>query len=257
MPKLKKSLLSSQREPKKTPYSEPKKAVPQKIPKLQNCFPNLIPDILSPPTLLLVGEGNFSFALSLCRLLQRGDTILATSLDTESVVLEKYPDSKEILEEIKEWGATVEFDIDACKLSSYRTITKHKFEVYRGEPIPTKKSQFDAIIFMFPHVGAGIKDQARNVLANQNMISSFFASATSFLAPKGRIVVTTKEGMPYTLWEIKSLAKQHGLKCMLSLKFRPQEFPDYTHRRTLGFKEGVSSDGNQEVQNSRMYFFIK
>jgi 25S rRNA (uracil2634-N3)-methyltransferase len=249
-------MLSKKPKEGKKPYEKTvvKPTVNVKTPTTQSCMHQLIPDKYNPPTILFVGEGNFSFTLSIARILQRGDTLLATCLDSEEIVKEKYPDAEEIIQEIKEWGGSIYYEVDGCSLRNYKTITKHKFES-QSHTEQTKKTLFDLIIFMFPHVGFGIKDQNKNVQENQKLLKRFLVSAKEFLKPQGRVVITIKEGIPYDLWELKALAKGEGFRCVLSLKFKPEEFPDYFHRRTIGFKEGVSKNSNQEIQNSRMYFF--
>lgn len=37
------------------------------------------------------------------------------------------------------------------------------------------------------------------------------------------------------------------LQLKASYKFLPQDFPGYTHRRTTGFKEGLSAACNEEI----------
>ena len=52
---------------------------------------------------LLVGEGNFSFANALVKLFEgNGFCLHATSYDTEDVVLKKYSDAADILEEVRD-----------------------------------------------------------------------------------------------------------------------------------------------------------
>jgi 25S rRNA (uracil2634-N3)-methyltransferase len=259
MPKLKSSLismLSKKSKETKKPYEKTpvKNSQITHTPSTQSCLHQLIPDKYNPPTILFVGEGNFSFTLSIARILQRGDTLLATCLDSEEIVKEKYPDAEEIIQEIKEWGGAVAYEVDGCSLRNHKAITKHKFESVPHQE-RTKKTYFDTIAFMFPHIGLGIKDRDRNVRENQKLLKRFLVSAKEFLKPQGRVVITIKEGLPYDLWELKALAKAEGFRCALSLKFKPEEFPDYFHRRTIGFKDGVSENTNQEIQKSRMYFF--
>ena len=50
----------------------------------------------------------------------------------------------------------------------------------------------------------------------------------------GVIIVTIFEGEPYTLWNIRDLARHVGLKVVRSFKFRSGDYPGYKHARTLG-----------------------
>jgi 25S rRNA (uracil2634-N3)-methyltransferase len=115
-------------------------------------------------------------------------------------------------------------------------------------------------------IGAGIKDQDRNIRVNQELLLAFFASAKSFLTSReygdtvnGEIHVSLKSGEPYDSWQVRKLARTHSLECTRSMAFRTECYPGYTHRRTLGFKEGVSASGNEEImdKNPRMLIFAR
>ncbi|KAF9932470.1 hypothetical protein BGZ67_004709 [Mortierella alpina] len=204
-------------------------------------------------SILLVGEANFSFAKSLAlEILNRGDTITATTLDSFSNMMEKYEDGQQNVKDLEDAGATVLFEIDATKLA--------KIKSFRGK-------RFSKIVFNFPHAGAGIKDQDRNVVSNQKLMRSFFEAATPFLTDTdlgdkkpGEIHVTVKTGMPYDLWNLKRLATGTGLLGnKTSFPFKPEQYPGYEHRRTIGFKEGVSQGENAEIlgKSPKTFVFVK
>jgi 25S rRNA (uracil2634-N3)-methyltransferase len=98
---------------------------------------------------LLVGEGNFSFAVSLVKQISDqsgemmetcGDFLVATCYDSEDILYQKY--GKEAVTNIQflqSVGATVLFSIDATQLGKYKEIRNHK--------------TFHRIVFHFPHVG--------------------------------------------------------------------------------------------------------
>ena len=74
----------------------------------------------------------------------------------------------------------------------------------------------------------------------------------------GRIVVTLFEGEPYTLWNIKDLARHAGLRVVTSFKFPWTSYPGYSHARTLG--EIIGKDGERggwrgEDREARSYVF--
>ncbi|KAF9280366.1 hypothetical protein BGZ68_007288 [Mortierella alpina] len=204
-------------------------------------------------TILLVGEANFSFAKSLAlEILNRGDTITATTLDSFTNMMEKYKDGQQNVKDLEDAGATVLFEIDATKLA--------KIKSFKGK-------RFSKIVFNFPHAGAGIKDQDRNVVSNQKLMRSFFEAATPFLTDTdlgdkkpGEIHVTVKTGMPYDLWNLKRLATGTGLLGnKTSFPFKPEQYPGYEHRRTIGFKEGVSQGENAEIlgKSPKTFVFVK
>ncbi|KAI8979035.1 hypothetical protein BDB01DRAFT_725714 [Pilobolus umbonatus] len=194
--------------------------------------------------LLLLGEGNFSFARSLLEnyVMEGAERMIATCFDSEEVLYEKYGDeAKENIEVIKEFGATVMFSIDATHL-----------------PKEIRKNKYTKIIFNFPHAGAGIKDQDRNIIANQALLNKFFESVTPLLAKaEGEIHVALKTCKPYNLWSIKGLAKATGKLASKGTKpFCPEDYPGYEHRRTLGFKKGISKEGNEEILSAQPKTFV-
>ncbi|KAI8825640.1 uncharacterized protein EV422DRAFT_549662 [Fimicolochytrium jonesii] len=191
---------------------------------------------------ILCWTGNFSFAHAVAEKLHGACTILATSFDDEATVAEKYPDAAEHIQAIVELGGKVMHGVDATELDTW----KH-----------AKKLSFAKIVFNFPHVGAGIKDKHRNILANQTLLFNFFHSALPKLAPSGEILVTLKCGDPYDLWDVKAQARKTGqLNSSRSFAFDADLYPEYSHRRTLGFVEGVSVGSNEEILKAgvpRMY----
>jgi 25S rRNA (uracil2634-N3)-methyltransferase len=54
------------------------------------------------------------------------------------------------------------------------------------------------------------------------------------IVTKGQILVTLFEGEPYTLWNIRDLARHSGLKVVESFHFPWQAYPGYAHARTVG-----------------------
>ncbi|KAM0751670.1 hypothetical protein T439DRAFT_347464 [Meredithblackwellia eburnea MCA 4105] len=262
---------------------------------------------------LLIGEGNFSFAHSLLLLRKVTPTLLvATAFDTLEVAQEKYPDLMDHVRPLKDAGATVLFGVDATKLEKCR-------EVKEG------KGLWDIVVFNFPHVGLGITDQDRNVRANQTLLLNFYRSVAPFLRtgpssaprtekskgkgkkradtpsddeeeeehesdadqddadltktplaplltsgpkPAGRLLLSLRTNSPYSLWHLPQLATKGPLlapsilprplppvpqptyRIIRSWEFDPLDYPGYEHRRTIGFKEGVSEGGNEDLKFS-------
>ncbi|EAW12481.1 25S rRNA (uracil2634-N3)-methyltransferase [Aspergillus clavatus NRRL 1] len=74
----------------------------------------------------------------------------------------------------------------------------------------------------------------------------------------GQILVTTFEGEPYTLWNIKDLARHAGLRVVTSFKFPWTSYQGYSHARTLGEiegKHGGRGGWRGEDREARMYVF--
>ncbi|KAJ4477158.1 hypothetical protein J3R30DRAFT_3291132 [Lentinula aciculospora] len=128
-------------------------------------------------TILLIGEGNFSFARALARpspsrtelahlVHLPPNNITATAYDSEEDCYAKYPDAVDIVASLREWGVEVLFDVDATKLEWNSAL---------------KGRRWSRIVWNFPHAGKGINDQDRNILSNQTLVLGFLRSAANFL----------------------------------------------------------------------------
>ncbi|KAK1229790.1 hypothetical protein PQX77_007138 [Marasmius sp. AFHP31] len=151
-------------------------------------------------TILLIGEGNFSFARALVSCQATSSTtpsspstskeadehpslavlaqlppnnITATAYDSEDDCYAKYPDAREIVLELRSKGVEVVFGVDAGKLEA---LAKNK-----GKGKGKELKKWDKVVWNFPHAGKGITDQDRNILSNQLLILSFLRSAAKIL----------------------------------------------------------------------------
>lgn len=94
--------------------------------------------------ILLIGEGNFSFARALVQNPppQLGSlhpaNITATAYDTEGECYEKYPDAKEIVVDLKGKGVEVLFGVDGTRLERTPKL---------------KGRRWDRVVWNFPHAG--------------------------------------------------------------------------------------------------------
>lgn len=93
-------------------------------------------------TVLLLGEANFSFSLSLLSLpvkhRPRPNHILATSYDDEKTCYAKYPDALENVTRLRAGGVRVEFGVDAGNLEKCKAVGK---------------GRWSKVVFNFPHAG--------------------------------------------------------------------------------------------------------
>lgn len=193
--------------------------------------------------ILLVGEGDFSFAKAIVE--QHGCCdVTATCFDSQPELFEKYhPQGEEHVRYLEEEGQTVLYGVDATKLDQNKQLRK-------------AGGQWDVVLFNFPHVGGKSKDVNRQVRFNQELLVSFFKAALSLLAQDGTIVVTLFEGEPYTLWNIRDLARHSGLEVQRSFEFQAEAYPGYSHARTLGNIEG-GGGWKGEDRDARSYVFQK
>ncbi|KAI6092433.1 hypothetical protein F4821DRAFT_223995 [Hypoxylon rubiginosum] len=200
--------------------------------------------------ILLIGDGDLSFAASLVEYHYCADvtaTVLETSLDE---LVEKYPQVPENIRKIEVEGSKVLYNIDATKMTPF--VEKKGKE---------STGAMDRIIFNFPHVGGKSTDVNRQVRYNQELLVSFFQRAMLSLAPGGTIIVTLFEGEPYTLWNIRDLGRHSGLQVERSFKFQASAYPGYHHARTLGVvkdKNGEAGGGwKGENRAARSYVFVR
>lgn len=206
-----------------------------KAPALRPTIPFMLTD-----KILLIGEGNFSFAHALVidppSSLEHlpPSNITATSYDSEEECYDKYPDARSTVDVLRERGAEVLFGVDGTRFEKCNTL---------------KGRRFDRVVFNFPHAGKGITDQDRNILSNQVLILGFLRSVVGCLAegtiptpnlsrkPKrpvddddddnvnddediidasspstgqgarGTVLITLRNVPPYTNWDVPRLAK--------------------------------------------------
>jgi hypothetical protein len=161
---------------------------------------------------LLVGEGNLSFAGSLLRLPQAGVTHMTAT------VFEKNKDlSEETInnaQAIKRCGGEILSAVDATKLEQ-----------------ALKPYAFDTIIFQFPNVGS--RDAKHGHNPNHVMIRKFLRSAAGYLKPDGKVMITAVDTPHYQdTFQFDDAAAFAGYETSESYPFDPSLFPGYSHTNT-------------------------
>ncbi|XP_009568194.2 ferredoxin-fold anticodon-binding domain-containing protein 1 [Cuculus canorus] len=120
---------------------------------------------------LLLGEGNFSFAASLCGATRTH--IVATCYESKEEV-SGWERAAENIQQLRERGAEIVFSVDCTKLKDY---------------FSPEKREFDCIYFNFPHCG-----RKAGVVKNRELLSHFFRSCAEVLAEEGEIHVALCNG---------------------------------------------------------------
>ena len=91
--------------------------------------------------------------------------LTATCFESSLEVLcEKYPEARSNVENLQRRGATIIFGVDA------RLLHKDKRLIGR-------RQRYSRIVFQFPHLGAGIKDQDRNIEKHVQFMNYFLISS--------------------------------------------------------------------------------
>ncbi|KAF6333069.1 ferredoxin-fold anticodon binding domain containing 1 [Rhinolophus ferrumequinum] len=128
---------------------------------------------MAPRRLLLVGEGNFSFAAALSETLDPSTSLTATCLQ-HPTDLARDPVARENLQRLHERGAKIRFGVDCTQLAD-------AFELHDRE--------FDRIYFNFPHCG-----RKAGVARNRELLARFFQSCAEVLAEEGEVHVALCRG---------------------------------------------------------------
>lgn len=199
-----------------------------------------------PRRVLLVGEGNFSFALALARQCPKLE-ITATGFDSEEVLLRcrprpspappppvapfsrsqalvgrRYPEARGICARLRRLAsvAAVLHDVDATQLHRLETVAPQRF---------------DDVVFTHPHLGT---EDAR---AHACLLGHFFHSARQLLRPgyRARVHVTLAADQA-DLWRLQAQAQRNKLRPVGAQDFDDALFQGYERKRTLSGKSFVS-----------------
>lgn len=219
-------------------------------------------------TVLLVGEGDLSFAVSCIKAgYVESSKLIVTSYDASPTELaHKYPHTfPQNNEFLKSKGVEVLYKVDATDLIRSLKIKKTK-----------NFPKVDCVVFNFPHTGRGMKDVDRNIRDHQMLVLGYFKSSVElfdFLNKREvksakhndlnvlekedkepKIVLSVFEGEPYDSWNIKSLSKTLGLKVERSGRFQWGAFKGYQHKRT---NSEQSTTKVASERDARIYVFEK
>ncbi|XP_026450907.1 uncharacterized protein At4g26485-like [Papaver somniferum] len=169
--------------------------------------------------ILLVGEGDFSFSACLANAFGSATNMVATSLDTEETLLEKYSGARQNIRQLQKLGCLVLHEVGVHDM------------LYDSDLMNMK---FDRIVFNFPHAGHFpplYETDGFLIEMHKKLLSGFFKSASKMLNKAGEIHVSHRNDFPYNKWEIKKLANNAGLQLIRKVKFQKSDYPGYSNKR--------------------------
>ncbi|KAF8022392.1 hypothetical protein BT93_F0047 [Corymbia citriodora subsp. variegata] len=150
--------------------------------------------------ILLVGEGDFSFAACLAQALGSAVNIVATSLDSQVSLKLLYKRAGANMEILQGLGGTI------------------LHETLMFQDIATDDV---AVGFFFRR--------------HQELVRGFLKNAKSMLTRNGEIHVTHKTAYPFSKWEIEKLAEEdEELHLVEKAKFSDSDYPGYVNKRGDG-----------------------
>jgi len=203
-----------------------------------------------PNTYLILGDGNFSFSLSLLEGLcsTRHDfKLVATSLEAQSDVMRRKQAEDNLTKLSQSENTYVFHGVDCTKLASHEALR---------DIGPT----YDRVIFNFPHTGGKSKIQC-----NRNLLKDFFVSLSEsqLLSKAGEVHLTLCHGQGGTpgedsqrgyenSWKAVEMAAEGRLVLDRVEPFNAFEYPEYTQTGYRGH-----SDKGFSVDHSLCHVFRK
>ncbi|XP_077361200.1 ferredoxin-fold anticodon-binding domain-containing protein 1 [Festucalex cinctus] len=194
----------------------------------------------SPLSILLVGEGNFSFSAALCRS-PSAVSVTATCLQQQEEALRQEGAFNNV-QTIKDSGGRVLFEVDSTKLGVCASLQGHLF---------------DRVVFNFPHCG-----RKSGVKKNRQLLKEFFLSCVEVLAKDGEVHVSLCNGQGGTpadqprrerhnSWQVVAMAAEAHLVLSDVRSFESDKYQSY---KCTGYR---SQDKGFHLENALLHVFTR
>jgi len=196
---------------------------------------------------LVVGDGDLSFAASLAEHVDDPANLTATVYESESEFLKRYGDSGSEMgitnmQHLRLYGCNVEFGVDATNI-----------QLKDGEG---QFRLFDAIIFNFPYPITWTKHTVMN--ESRKLMDAFLRCASQRIKEGGE-VRTSLVNKQFSSWYVEQYASKYGLQLERSEPFHREMFKFYMNRYGDGreFTKGVHVGKQSDyIDTGRLHFFL-
>eukprot|EP00802_Teleaulax_amphioxeia_P005908 Tamp_05912.p1 GENE.Tamp_05912~~Tamp_05912.p1 ORF type:complete len:437 (+),score=53.14 Tamp_05912:264-1574(+) len=210
--------------------------------------------------MLIVGDGDFSFARALAKVSGSPSDLIATSLDSRESLLAKYGrQAGNNVQWLAAQGCRVEHGVDATSLAL---------------SLPPDEREFSAVIFQHPILDIHLHEQIQPnlmgsfglsdrecdaiwalsgdmstrdgyIIGNRLLLLDFLLSAQPLLTtPDGEVKITIKDVPPYSQWRVADLELYSPLVLKRTETFCNDDYPGYetlqVQKRTP-FPSGLST----------------
>jgi 25S rRNA (uracil2634-N3)-methyltransferase len=186
--------------------------------------------------ILIVGDGDLTFALSLATALG-GTNIVATTFDTRRELLRKYKGVQSTITSLQRIGAKVLHGVDATNLEE-------------NEELEVGIDTFQRIVFNFPHIGGATTE---DVQLNKTLLLDYFLSSKLFLSSGGETHVTLRSTLFYESWDVVAQAKEAGFRLVRKEPFQTNQLLSYENKRTSG--ESAMRQA-PSIENAKRFRFV-
>ncbi|KAK7300017.1 hypothetical protein RJT34_10848 [Clitoria ternatea] len=186
--------------------------------------------------ILLVGDGDFSFSLSLAKAFGSASNMVATSLDSKVTLTSNYSKASANLQELEKLGCTLLHEMDAHFLHRHPLL---------------QNKVFDRIVYNFPHAGFFYPEADHwQIRLHQNLVLGFMQSARKIVSQDGEIHVTHKTCNPYCKWDVVKLAEEAELLLVEEVAFKRWDYPGYVNKRGSGSARFLKRRGKLRLRSN-------
>eukprot|EP01062_Namystynia_karyoxenos_P063628 TRINITY_DN5643_c0_g1_i1.p1 TRINITY_DN5643_c0_g1~~TRINITY_DN5643_c0_g1_i1.p1 ORF type:complete len:396 (+),score=127.73 TRINITY_DN5643_c0_g1_i1:119-1306(+) len=177
--------------------------------------------------ILVVGEGNFSWAWNLCHILGTGENMVCTDAVMNATVGQT---CNQYLLPLVEAGATVCMRLDGTRM---------------GKQVLVRRcgQYFDFVVWNFPHTTTPNK-APHSQEEHRQLLTRFLQQAELVLQKGGKASITVKDGYPYNEWRIAGLQPGGKMKYVGCEAFTPERWQIYAHVTT---RAGAGVNGSSTI----------